>query len=396
MRVEKLLIFFIKYGFPLLLITDFTSNISGSGAILNISRATRLTILVLFVFQCVKYFHIIRKFYFYKVFSFFAFVLFLYIFTDRNFVEGIWMFLKLLFWVLGTNILFVYAYLGLFNFDDFFKVVKTVAVIAFFFTLYFYFSGYIKDDYNVAAYLVLSFYPIILYSSKSFTKNRIFILICMISVFITVKRGAVIAFSMATILYYLGGLYSNFSIKRLFFGVIVLFSFAFSALYFIEQQSDRLEDRLSAEQFDVNNEKAGSGRVGAYTRIYQAWYNSENIVFGFGNQADSYRNKGRRTHAHSDIFGFLYNFGLAGILLILLIYRRIILFHLKYRKVKGREINRFLVLVLFIVLVLVNIYSGLFYITETIYLFSLFPYLQIESMRFEFLKRNYVLSKKQH
>ena len=376
----KFLINLIKFGFPLLLITDFSSNILGSSVLLNMSRAIRLFILVLFVIENIKYYSIIKKFYFFKVFSFFAFVLFLQIFTDRNIVEGIWMYLKLLFWILGVNVLFAYAYKGIFSFADFLKVVKTVSTIAFVFTLYFYFSGFIKDDYNVAAYLVLSFYPIILYSSGSFTKNRIFVLLCMISIFITIKRGAVIAFSIGTLLYYIGGLYSSFSVKKLFFGIFLLSIFVFSAFYFVEQQSDRLDNRLSAEQFDVNNKSAGSGRVGAYTGLYEAWYNSDNLLFGFGNQEDSHRHEGtRRTHAHSDIFGFLYNFGVMGIILILLIYRKIILFHLQYRKIKG--VNRFMVLVTLSTLVLVNTYSGLFYITETIYLFALFPYLQIEGMK---------------
>ena len=173
----KLLINLIKLGFPLLLITDFTSNILGSGAILNVSRGLRLFILILFVIENVKYYKVIRKFYFFKVFSIFASVLFIYILTDRNIVEGFWMFLKLLFWVLGLNVLFAYAYLGVFRFNDFLKVIKTVAVIAFLFTLYFYFSGFIEDDYNVAAYLVLSFYPVMLYSSKAFSKNKIFFFI---------------------------------------------------------------------------------------------------------------------------------------------------------------------------------------------------------------------------
>ncbi|MDA9309561.1 O-antigen ligase family protein [Flavobacteriaceae bacterium] len=370
----------IKFGFPLLLITDFSSNIFGSGTILNISRGIRLFILILFAIENIRYYSIVKKFYFFKVFAFFALVLFFYIFTDRNLQEAFWMYLKLLFWVLGVNVLFAYAYLGIFNFKDFLKVAKIVSTIAFVFTMYFYFSGFIKDDYNVAAYLVLSFYPIILFSSESFTKNRIFVLLCMISIFITVKRGAVLAFSIATLLYYIGGLYSRFSIKKFFFGIFLLSIFAFSGFYFVAQQSDRLDNRLSAEQFDINNESAGSGRVGAYTGLYKAWYNSDNLLFGFGNQEDSHRHRGtRRTHAHSDIFGFLYNFGVMGMILILLIYRKIILFHLQYRKIKG--VNRFVVLVAFSTLVLVNIYSGLFYITETIYLFALFPYLQIEGMK---------------
>lgn len=377
--MEKLLIFLIKFCFPLLLITDYTSIILSNELLLNISRFLRSFILLLFIIENFRLRSIIKKFYFYKFFLFFAFVLFLYVFTDRNIAEGFWMYFRFLFWVLGINVLFAYAYKGIFQFQDFIKVIKVVALTAFIFTVYYFVSGYIKDDYNVAAYLVLSLYPIILYSSKSFTKNRLIIILCMLSIFVTVKRGAVIAFSIATLFYYLGGLAATFSVKKLFGGLVLISLFAFSALYVIEQQEDRLDDRLSAEQFDVNNDRAGSGRVGMYSKIYESWYNSDDLIFGFGNQADSYRKRGKRTHAHSDIFGFLYNFGLIGITLIVLLYRKIILF---YFKIKRRDkSNAFIVLAFFAILFLVNLYSGLFYITETIYLFSLLPYLQIKAMK---------------
>lgn len=373
------MLFFIKFGFPLLLITDFGSMIFQNELLLNISRALRSGILLLFIIENIKYINIVKRFYFFRYLAFFALVLFFFTFTDRNIVEGFWMYFKFLFWVLGINVLFVYAYKGLFHFDNYLKVVKVVALIAFFFTVYYYFAGFIEDDYNIAAYLTLSFYPIILYSSKLFTKNKLFIIICMLSVFITIKRGAVIAFTLATLLYYLGGLYHQFSVKKIFLGINILGLFVFSAIYLIEQQEDRLENRLTAEQFDLSNETAGSGRVGLYTALYEAWYNSDNLILGFGNQADSYRKSGKRSHAHSDVFGFLYNFGLLGILLILLLYRKIILFHLKIKL--SEKSNSFIVIVFFVILFLVNVYSGLFYITETIYLFSVLPYVQIEAMK---------------
>ena len=85
----------------------------------------------------------------------------------------------------------------------------------------------------------------------------------------------------------------------------------------INLQSNRLDDRLSADQFDVSNESAGSGRVGMYTRLYLSTVNSKFFLFGRGNQADSHRHgPNRRTHAHSDIFGFFYNYGLLGLTIV--------------------------------------------------------------------------------
>ncbi len=382
----KLLIFFIKFGFPLLLITDFSSMIFRSELLLNISRILRSGILLLFIIENVRSYSIVKKFYFSKYLLFVAVVLFGYVFTDRNIIEGFWMYFRFLFWVLGINVLFVLAYRGEFHFKNYLKVIKVVSFFAFVFTLYYLLSGYIKEDYNVAAYLILSLYPLILYSSNSFSKNILFVIICMLSVFITIKRGAVIAFSVSTIVYYIGSIYHKFSMKKIFLGVLVMSVFSFSAIYLIEAQEDRLDNRLSAEQFDVDNDKAGSGRVGMYKSIFQAWKNSDSFIYGFGNQADSYRKRGRRTHAHSDIFGFLYNFGFIGIVLLVLLYRKVILFHIKIRKMING--NPFIVISFFVILFLVNLYSGLFYITETIYLFSLLPYLQIDIMKSKTINKN--------
>jgi hypothetical protein len=115
-----------------------------------------------------------------------------------------------------------------------------------------------------------------------------------------------------------------------------------------------------------------------YTSIYNSWYNTEYFIFGHGNQGDSYRTQGRRTHAHSDIFGFMYNFGTFGLVLLAILYIKVIRFFFAVKI--NQQNNRYSVLAFLAVLFLVNLYSGLFYITETIYLFSFLPYMQIDSM----------------
>ena len=151
----KLLIFLIKWGFPLLLITDLSSDFLKSGFLLNISRVLRLFLLILFIMENIKYFKIIRSFYFYKYFVFFSIILFIYLFTDRDFFSGLWIYSKIIFWILGINVLFAYGYKNIFTLADFMSVINKVVYIAFSFTILFVFSGYIKDNYNVAAYLYL-------------------------------------------------------------------------------------------------------------------------------------------------------------------------------------------------------------------------------------------------
>lgn len=371
----KLLIFLIKWGFPLLLITDLSSELLESAFVLNVSRTLRLVMLVLIVKENILHINIIKKFKFFRYFLFFALVLFFYLFTDRNFFEGFWIYSKMLFWILGINILYVYGYKNIFTLTDFIEVIKKVVVVAFVFTIMFFITGYIKTDYNVASYLVLFMYPFVLLSTQGYKKNKIIVLISALAILITLKRGAMIAFALGNLVYYLGNLKNDFSFKKLATGLLIFLVLGFTGIYIFENQKDTIEDRFSEEQFDPDNENAGSGRVGMYTRLYESWYYSDNHFFGFGNQEDSHRNIGRRTHAHSDIFGFLYNHGLLGIILILILYIKVIKFYFSYRKYDKK--NSAIILSLFIILVLVNFYSGMFKTQDTIYFFALLPYLQL-------------------
>ncbi|TXE18861.1 hypothetical protein ES692_05265 [Psychroserpens burtonensis] len=371
----KLLIFLIKWGFPLLLITDLSSELLDSALVLNISRTLRLVMLVLIVKENILHYNIIKKFKFFKYFLLFAFVLFLYLFTDRNFFEGFWIYSKMLFWILGINVLYVYGYLNVFTLIDFIDVIKKVVLVAFVFTIMFFITGYIKTDYNVASYLVLFMYPLVLLSTEGYKRNKFFVVLSALAILITLKRGAMIAFALGNLVYYLGNLKNDFSFKKLATGLIIFLALGFTGLYIIENQKDTTEERFSEEQFDPDNEKAGSGRVGMYTRLYEAWYYSDRHFIGFGNQEDSHRHIGRRTHAHSDIFGFLYNHGIIGIALILIFYIKVIKFYFSFRKYDKK--NSSIILSLFVILVLVNFYSGMFKTQDAIYFFALLPYLQL-------------------
>ena len=125
--------------------------------ILNISRILRTLILALLIKENVSNYNTIRKFKFFKFFNIFLIVLFLYLFTDRDFFEGFWIYSKVVYWVLGVNVLFAYGYKGYFRENDFLIVLKRVIYIAFIFTILFYITGFIDEDYNIAAYLASIF-----------------------------------------------------------------------------------------------------------------------------------------------------------------------------------------------------------------------------------------------
>ncbi|MFD2552348.1 O-antigen ligase family protein [Bizionia sediminis] len=358
-----------------MLITDLSSELLNSEFLLNISRSLRFIILLLFIRVNIFNFHIIRKFQFSRFFFAFAVILFLYVFTDKDFLEGLWLYSKTLFWILGINVLFVLGYKNKLSFNDFIIVVKKVVFIAFTFTLIFFATGYIKEDYNVASYLVLFMFPIVLQSTLGYRKNKLLITIAALAILITLKRGAILAFVLGNLVYFFGILRIDFSVKKLAAGILLFLVLITSGLFVFNQQKNDIEGRFSEEQFDVSNEQAGSGRIGLYTNLTEAWFYSDNRLFGFGNQEDSRRNR-NRIHAHSDIFGFLYNHGIVGIILILFLYVKILKFYVYYRKYDKK--NTPIILALLIILLLVNFYSGMFRTTDAIYFFALLPYLQLK------------------
>jgi hypothetical protein len=372
----KLLIFLIKWGFPVLLITDLSSELLDNELLLNISRILRISILALIVKENIRLYKIIKHFYFFKYFLLFLLVLFLYLYTDRNTIEGFWIFSKMLFWILGINVLYAYGYLNLFRLNDFKKVIEKVVFLSFILTIIFYQSGSMETNYNVASYLILFMYPILLYTSEGYKKNKFFILLSAFAILITLKRGAMIGFFVGNLIYILVGLMYKFNFKKLVTSSVIFSFMIFSGLYIYQIQENSREQRFSQDQFDVNNESAGSGRVGMYTRLYEEWFESDNRIFGFGNQEDSYRNIGRRTHAHSDIFGFLYNHGIVGITLIMILYIKILKFYFYCRNYDKQ--NLAIMLSFLLILILVNFYSGMLRSQDAIYFFALLPYLQLK------------------
>lgn len=366
----------ILIGFPVLMFTDLGSYVLDSEALLNLGRVLRFLVLALFIFEYIRYNRIISQFILSKFILLFLTIQFAYLFTDRDFLEGFWIFSKILFWGLGIGVLYAYIKLGIITFKDYLKMIAANVFIAAFFSIIFFLSPALTD-YNLAAYTVLFMYPIILYSTHGYKQNQLILLVATVAILISMKRGALVAFAITSILYYLYSVRNYPSFRTIVVGILFFIATVSLGLYFVTNQSIDSEERFAEEQFDINNEKAGSGRVGMYTRLYQSWSHSdlETRLFGFGNQEDSHRTRGRRTHAHSDIFGFLYNHGYVGIFMILLIYMSIFRF---YRKCKRRlsKLELVTIQVTFIILVLVNFYSGLFRSQDAIYLFAIFPIFQ--------------------
>lgn len=371
----KILIYLLKYGLPFLMFTDLASDIFDNSFLLNLGRGIRMVMLLFLLLENIRFYSSIKDFYFFRFNLLFAFILFLYVFTDQNVLEGLWLYFKTLFWVLGLNVLFVYMNRGYFNPEDLFKILKWNIIIASGFSMYFVVNQ-AGDDYNLAAYTVLFMFPALLYFSEGFRKNKLLLLLASLAIVITLKRGAILAFALSSLVYFLYSNAQSLNIRTFMTGLLFLALIIFSGYFFFQQEKDLHKDRFTIEQFDIKNERAGSGRVGLYIQLYKAWKVSDGPtkIFGFGNQEDSRRNPSSRIHAHSDVLGFLYNFGIVGILLIAFLYVKVLRFYSKIRK--ESKALRIYVLIAFLILVMVNFYSGLFRTQDAFYLFAVFPLVQ--------------------
>jgi hypothetical protein len=368
--------FLILKGFPVLMFTDLGSDIFSSDVLLNLGRILRTIILIFFVFYSVFHSKEVFQFKLTPYIYIFLIIQFLYLFTDRDFLEGFWIFSKMLFWGLGCMILYLQIKYEYITYEEFTNMLHINVIIAAIFSVIFFLTPSLTD-YNLAAYTVLFMFPLLLYNSNGFRNNTVILIIASIAIIISLKRGALIAFSLSNLIYFIYSVRYLPSVRTVFVGLIFFMSIIGLGIYMLQNNENVDKDRFSEDQFDVNNEKAGSGRVGLYTRLYESWRSSdiETQIYGFGNQEDSWRNLGRRTHAHSDIFGFLYNHGYIGIFMIFILYFSIFRFLSNFRQnlSKSQISSIFITLV---ILVLVNLYSGLLRSQDAIYLFAIFPIFQ--------------------
>jgi hypothetical protein len=355
----------LSYAFSLLIATDTFYVLLSSPILLRISQTVRISLLVWFILSIFKVSS--RRIFeppIIKGLIILIIVCLFYIPTDQILFEGIWMYFRMLFWVCGVLYFRVLFLKGLCDYRTFYNVfirnsLRTAAIMTF---LYIILGGFSRD-YNILAYLLLLMAPHIVFMSNGLRTNYVDLLLLVLGIVVTVKRGAILGLFLVILF----SVVFTINLRNLrgilsLLGVGLILSLT---LVSITLQSSRLEDRVSSDQFDLSNESAGSGRVGMYTRLYMSTINSKYFLLGRGNQADSHRHgPNRRTHAHSDIFGFFYNYGLLGLTIVFALYMLLIR---TYRKATNEM--KLLFLLCLTALVPINLYSGTYFITDTIYLF---------------------------
>ncbi|MCX7861883.1 MAG: O-antigen ligase family protein [Bacteroidales bacterium] len=362
----------IKYLFITSIITDWISEIYISDLFLNFSRGIRILLLLVFLFSFLYHFRIIKKYYLTYYFLIATVIFSLYIQTDPNPQEGFWNLSKTLFWFFGSTYIFSLFYRQKINYSFLFHWIKIIIFISTIFTFYYLFLGRLEEEYNANAYLMVFIFPLFTAKLDNFEKHKFLLALLLISIIVTLKRGALLSISISFFIAFIAYLTQRKSQNILRRIIILFLSIIFiNASYYImiTYFADRISDRFSEEQLDIEEDKAGSGRAGLYRSLYNDWVSSSGYTFllGHGNQADSYRIIGRRTHAHSDFFGWIYNFGLVGLLLFIIQYLFLIIhFIANYKYLYG---YRYLFWVFITIVIIVNFFSGFYRDTWGFYLF---------------------------
>ena len=229
----------------------------------------------------------------------------------------------------------------------------------------------VKASGDNNSYILLAFLPLI-YFNKKIEIKRLLIIILILGVFLSLKRGAMVALLVCLLVTYFlerrilsrKGIVEK--IKRVFIFISVITILLFMYSEFSDSFIDRFED-LSADDASF-----GSGRGNVYSLIWNDWYNSNNIItYLLGNGYNSVqvltkKTTGSALMAHSDVLNSVHSYGLLGVSLSLVF----MLYQLKIIKrlflVKSELVIPYVML--FIIFFFKAIYSGNFETPNFIYL----------------------------
>jgi len=229
----------------------------------------------------------------------------------------------------------------------------------------------IKTYGNNNAYILLSFLPLI-YLNRKLKIKRVLIIILTLGVFLSLKRGAIVAL--------LGCLLGAYFFERRILQrkgfvekikrFLVLASTVALLVFFYSKFADLFIERL--EDFSGDNESFGSGRGNIYGLIWKDWYESNNFItyfIGKGYNSVQVLTKmrtGSALMAHSDGLNFLHSYGLVGISILFVFILNQIKTIKKLFVVKSELVIPYFML--FIIFFFKSVYSGNFETPNFIYL----------------------------
>ena len=317
---------------------------------------------------------------------------FTYALYEDNLASGLYYSSKTIFWIVGT--FFVYRMLLMEKLTQ--NLIKQIIyiIICIFSIMIFHFMFNLSKRFtqNIAIYVLLWCVPFLMII-KNTIYNKVMIVLAFITVFLSFKRGAIVALTLSTCAYLILYFWVNKSFRVgtktifLFMSLLLILSMALTIVYEVRPEFFK---RRVADLSDVRT--IGSGRGTFYPLIYNNYFDSfhsspKNFYFGFGSRSvqeiigEHYGGEG--TYAHSDWIQILYDYGLLGILVFASIHLSIL--SLIFRGIKEEFVHVPALLMNYVIFFLLNIYSGMIFFPNSIYFglfISLYYYLWIKRSQF--------------
>ena len=163
-------------------------------------------------------------------------------------------------------------------------------------------------------YYALMIYPLSM-MNKSRMKQIVSTGLLLIVVLLSMKRGAVVSVSVAFILYFLLSSYKKLGKK-----IVAFATFALVVVYLFPRINEYSNGTLLHRYEFTQNQGDEDGRASMYPLVWsEIWSSSPTeVIFGHGHNAIISNNVLQGLSAHNDYLEFFYDYGILGLLLLLL------------------------------------------------------------------------------
>ena len=215
--------------------------------------------------------------------------------------------------------------------------IKCICIVFIGLALY-YFSNYSLhvfeelESQNNGAYTLLYFLPFILCLRKGYLRI-VGIIVVLAALLFSLKRGGLLAFALAILIYWAINTFSysgkKFGFWNFVLSALVVVAFVYFYIYF-----DQMTGNLLSTRFQSLQDDGGSGRLDTYPVVWSHIKESSiiNLIFGHGWNA-VWMQCGMKRSAHNDFLEILYDFGI-------IVFTVYILFYIKFFKVVRQLIRR--------------------------------------------------------
>jgi len=334
---------------------------------MDVSKYSRAFLLVDFAFYVIRTGISLSAygFRFGRVLTYFMTLCLLYSIVSEDVVENLYYSTRIFFWTLGTVVAYRLFLAGLLSEKIIRKTIIATVIIGAVFTIIFMARPETKGHQNASAYLLLWCMPLMFLIRKSWIDHSS-IAIAVVAIMMTIKRGAMIGLVISSAIY---GLiyYKMYMSMRAFLRLIGFFLIlGIIGAYALSLNWEAVQGRFE--------DKSGSGRDKLYTMLVNHYLQADltNQIFGFGiNSVQRYTGQIFRggwtgVYAHSDWVQFMYDFGIFGIILLVWLHLQFLTLIFKYYKNKHPHAPP--LIMGYVIMFLINIYSGQLMYPDTIYL----------------------------